>query len=157
MSQRIEKLLARLRTGIAKSEGVFRALDRAEWEIVIYEDPYPWTIRDLLAHLLSAEEGLLQLAQDVASGGEGAPREFDHQAFNATEQKRLAHVPPERLLIDLIAARQRTLSWVTGLEEAALDRMGRHPALGEITVETFINAIYGHQLIHMRDLKQVLT
>jgi hypothetical protein len=156
VSERIEELLARLRKGIAKSKEIFESLDQRDWEVVLYEDPYPWTIRDLLAHFLSAEEGLLRLARDVAAGGDGAPEGFDYQAFNASEQKRLARVPRQQLLIDLIAARQRTVTWTEELEEATLDRAGRHPALGEITVETFINAIYGHQLMHMRDLKRVL-
>jgi hypothetical protein len=156
VSERIEELLARLRKGIAKSKEIFESLDQRDWEVVLYEDPYPWTIRDLLAHFLSAEEGLLRLARDVAAGGDGAPEGFDYQAFNASEQKRLARVPRQQLLIDLIAARQRTVTWTEELEKATLDRAGRHPALGEITVETFINAIYGHQLMHMRDLKRVL-
>lgn len=156
MSERVEKLLIRLRKGIAGSCGVFESLDPAQWELVLYEEPYPWTVRDLLAHFLSAEEGLLALAQDVVAGGGGAPEGFDYHAFNASEQQRLAHVPRDHLLADLIRARQRTLAWVEGLEEPALDLVGRHPALGEITVETFINAIYGHQLMHIRDLKQIL-
>jgi hypothetical protein len=109
-----------------------------------------------LAHFVSAEAGLLRLARDVAAGGPGAPEGFDYDAFNASEQERLIHVSRERLLADLIAARQVTLTWVEDLEVTALDRTGRHPALGEITVEAFINAIYGHQLMHMRDLMQVL-
>ena len=40
-----------------------------------------------------------------------------------------------------------------GLDETDLDRTGRHPVLGEITMEDFVNAIYGHQLLHMRDLQ----
>jgi len=34
--------------------------------------------------------------------------------------------------------------------------MGHHQALGEITLEDMINAIYGHQLMHMRDLRPLL-
>lgn len=156
MSDRIERLVARLRKGIARSRDIFEALDPAQRDLVLYETPYPWTVRDLLAHFVSAEEGLLLLAHDVATGGEGAPEGFDYQAFNATEQDRLAYVSWERLLDELLAARQRTLSWVAGLEEEVLDRKGRHPALGQITVETFIDAVYGHQLMHIRDLKQIL-
>jgi hypothetical protein len=31
--------------------------------------------------------------------------------------------------------------------------MGYHPALGKVTLEALINAIHGHQLMHMRDLQ----
>jgi hypothetical protein len=156
MSDRIARLLSRLRKGMAKSQEIFESLKPEEWDGVLYDEPYPWSVRDLLAHFVSAEAGLLQLAQDVAAGGPGAPQGFDYDAYNASEQERLAHVPREQLLADLIAARQVTLTWVEELEETALDRTGRHPALGEISVKTVINAIYGHQLMHMRDLMQAL-
>jgi hypothetical protein len=157
MSDRIDKLLTRLRKGIAKSVKAFDSLDGAEWDLVLYDEPYAWTVRDLLAHFLSAEEGLRRLAQHIAAGGPGVSGEFDYHAFNASEHERLTSVPRGQLLDQLRAARQDTIAWVATLEEAHLNRVGGHPALGEITVETFINTIYGHQLMHMRDLMQVLN
>ncbi len=157
MSARIKQLLSRLRKGIEKTNAIFGSISPAQWDAVLYTEPYPWTVRDLLAHFLSVEEGLLSVAQDIAAGGRGAPAGFDYDAFNAAEQERLAGVPPERLLVDLSTARQRTIEWVMGLSEADLDRVGYHPALGEITLETFINAIYGHQLLHMRELMTALA
>lgn len=156
MSQRKEELVARLRKGLEKTLAIFSSISPAQWEAVLYEKPYPWTVRDLLAHFVSAEEGLLRIAQDIASGGPGAPEGFDYDAYNAAEQQRLAGIPPEQLLADLQAARQRTIDWVVSLKDEDLDRVGRHPALGEVTLETFINAIYGHQLLHMRDLMNAL-
>lgn len=156
MSRRKEELLARLQKGLEKTLAIFGSISPAQWEAVLYEQPYPWTVRDLLAHFVSAEEGLLQIAQDIASGGAGAPEGFDYDAYNAAEQKRLAGVPPEQLLEDLRAARRRTIEWVASLRDEDLDRVGRHPALGEVSLETFINAIYGHQLLHMRDLMNAL-
>ena len=62
----------------------------------------------------------------------------------------------EELQTDLAAARQTTIAWVETLDEDALDRKGHHPALGETTLEDMIKAIYGHQLMHMRDLRLLL-
>jgi hypothetical protein len=93
----------------------------------------------------------------VAAGGAGAPTGFDHHAFNTHEQRRLAAVPGEHLFRRLAARREETLSWVEGLEDELLDRMGRHPALGEITVEGIIEAIHGHHLLHVRDVLGPLT
>jgi hypothetical protein len=95
----------------------------------------------------------LQIAQDVAAGGLGAPPGFDLDAFNAEEQRRLTDKSPEELLSALARVRQVTLGWVRTLEDSQLDRLGRHPALGEVTLEVMITAMYGHQLLHMRDLK----
>lgn len=157
MSEDIDKLVGRLRRGIGKTEEILGRLDSAQWEMVLYEEPYPWTIRDLLAHFVSTEEGLLRLGRDITESGPGAPDDFDYDDFNAAEQERLAGVPPKQLLSALRAARQETIAWVQQLDEQDLDRVGRHPGLGKITLETFINAIYGHQLMHMRDLTRRLS
>lgn len=156
MGERVDKLVARLRKGGHKTAEVLGSLNDDQWEMVFYEGPPVWTVRDLLAHFLSAEEGLLPVAQDIAAGGPGAPEGFDYDEYNASEQARLANVPPHRLLADLEAARQTTIAWVAELDDADLGRMGHHPALGEITLETFLTAIYGHQLMHVRDLQALL-
>ena len=77
MSARTDQLVARLEKGQRKTEQLFGDLTPAQWETVVYEEPYPWTMRDLLAHFLSAEEGLRRIAQDIAAGGPGAPEELD--------------------------------------------------------------------------------
>lgn len=156
MSSRVEAIQSRLQKGLEKTLAILNSLHPAQWETVLYETPYPWTVRDLLAHFVSSEEGLLRLAQDIAAGGPGAPEGFDYDAYNEMEYHRLAGVPPEQLLADLVAARQRTLEWVATLTDEDLDRTGRHPALGEVNLETFLNAMYGHHLMHMRDLMNAL-
>jgi hypothetical protein len=156
MSKRVDRLLARLHKGGAKTLDIFGFLSPVQWNMVLYEEPYPWTVQALLAHFVSAEEALLRVAQDITAGGPGAPEGFDYDAFNAAEQERLAALSPEQLLADMKIARQRTIEWLTGLQEADLDQIGRHPALGEITLEDLINSIYGHQLMHMRELMPIL-
>lgn len=157
MGERVDKLVARLDKGGRKTAEILGNLSDGHWRMALYEGPPTWTVRDLLAHFLSAEEGLLHTAQDIAAGGPGVPEGFDYDQFNAGEQSRLAGLPPDGLLADLATARGLTIAWVAGLDEADLDRLGRHPALGEITLEMFINAIYGHQLMHMRDLQRLLA
>jgi hypothetical protein len=51
---------------------------------------------------------------------------------------------------------ERTLAWLGTIDESALDHIGRHPALGEVSLENMLVAIYGHQLLHMRDLQSKL-
>jgi hypothetical protein len=157
MSKRVDKLAARLRTGSENTMRLLESLSDAQWQAVLYEEPYPWTVRDMLAHLLSTEEGLARLARDVASGGPGAPEDFDdYDHFNAEEQERLAGTPVRKLLADLAAARAATVEWVATLDDATLGREGRHPTLGQVPLDTLINIIHGHQLIHVRDLKALL-
>lgn len=156
MSEHVDELVARLRKGGRKTAEILGGLSDGQWQMVLYSGSPAWTVRDLLAHFLSAEKALLRLAQDIAAGGPGAPVGFDYDVFNADEQARLAGIAPRQLLADLAAAREATIAWVAELEEADLDRTGHHPALGEITLEAFINGFYAHQLLHVRDLQALM-
>ena len=149
---RVQELIVKLERGMQKTEQRFRSLPPEKWSITVYDGSPPWTARSLLAHFASSEVALLAMAKNVASGGPGAPEGFDFDAFNAEEQIRLASRTAEELLGDLISARDALLSWLRALPESALDCQGRHPALGTVSLETMITAIYGHQLLHMRDL-----
>jgi hypothetical protein len=153
---RVESLVARLEKGHLKTQEILGSLAAEEWRTVVYQDPAVWDVRALLAHFVSAEERLLELAQDVVCGGPGAPEGFDFELFNAEEQKRLKDQSPQELLEALADDRRATLDWVRALDDGLLDRLGRHPVLGEVTVETMLLAIYGHQLLHMRELQVLL-
>ena len=154
---RVETLIARLEKGGQRTQEILGDLKPEEWELVVYDDPDPWTIRDVLAHFVSSEEYLRAMAQDVVSGGQGASEMLDLNAVNAAEQERLEERPPQELLANLKAERERTIAWLRTLDDAALDLEGRHPALGEANVEGFINAIYGHHILHMREVQPVIA
>ena len=154
---RVEALFVKLDRGGHKTQQALRALAPEGWSAVVYREPHVWDVRDLLTQLLSAEEGLLRIAQDVAAGGAGAPESLDHDAFNAEEQQRLKGRSPQELLVALAAARGATLAWVGTLDDAQLDRMGRHPGLGRVTLEAIILSMHGHQLLHLRDVQRCLV
>jgi len=155
-NEKIQELAAKLEKGWEKTRQILGDLAPGQWEMVLYDQPYPWTSRDLLAHFLSAEEHLLLLGKDIAAGGEGAPADFDYDEFNQQEQERLALLPPMELLARADAARKETLQWVGSLQESKLENKGLHPALGIVDLETLILSIYGHQLLHMREVRSRL-
>jgi len=49
------------------------------------------------------------------------------------------------------------LNWARTLDDTHLDRIGPHPVLGEISLETMPVSIYGHQLFHMRKAQAKLV
>lgn len=151
---RVEALIAKLEKGKQKTEQVLSALTPEQWQTPVYLEPHLWTVHDMLAHFLPAEEALRRIAQDVAAGEPGTPEGFDLEALIAEAKQRLVDRSPWELLEALAVERQATLDWVRTLEEETLDRIGQHPALGQITLEAMILAIYGHQLLHMRDLQR---
>jgi len=152
---RAEALAARLEKGRQKTFEVLNALTPEQWQQPLYDQP-AWRVRDLLAHFVSAEKQLLDLARDVASGGPGAAPGLDIDRFNAGEQNRLEGRSLSTLLHLFDEERSQTIEWVKSLDAFQLDRIGRHPVLGLINVEAMVTAIYGHQLLHMRDLTRLL-
>ena len=150
---RVEALISRLEKGKEKTNEILGKLSPEQWEQTVFAGPPVWTWRDLLAHFVSAEERLLEVAQNVADGGKGTPEGFNFDDFNAQELPRYKEYPFPRLLALLDIARQETLDWVATLADTHLDRTGRHPALGIVSVEAMVTAIYGHQLLHMREVQ----
>jgi hypothetical protein len=155
-SSRVESLTTKLEKGLTKTQEILGSLAAEQWAAVVYEEPAVWDVRALLAHFVSAEERLLELAQDVVAGGPGVAEDFDFDEFNAAEQLRLKSRSPQVLLEALAGDRGATLEWVRALDDEQLDQVGTHPVLGDVTVEAMILAIYGHQLLHMRELQVLL-
>jgi hypothetical protein len=149
---RVEALVEKLTRGISKSLKVFRSVGPDLWEQPIFDDPESWNLKDIVAHFIYSEEHLLSIAQDIATGGEGSPEGIDIDAFNENEMEKLRHRSVDELLDILNDVRKALIDWVRELGELELDRVGRHPVLGASTVETVINSIYAHQLLHMREI-----
>jgi hypothetical protein len=95
--------------------------------------------------------------EDVANGGPGVPADFDYNAFNAVEVAGLVGRGPGDLLADFRATRGDLIALVERLDDDRLDRRGRHPALGDVTLEVYIKAVYQHAKIHVRDVKRCLA
>lgn len=152
---RVDALAVRLEKGRQKTFEIFNSLTPEQWQMALYHEP-TWQVRHLLVHFVSSEKQLLALTQNVVSGGPGAPPDLDLDRYNADEQRRLEGLSLPALLAMLEIERQQTLAWVRTLDADQLDKVGRHPALGQVNVETMIIAIYGHQLMHMRELSRLL-
>lgn len=149
---RVETLVEKLTRGISKSLEVFRSVEPDQWEQPIFDDSESWDLKDLVAHFIYSEEHLLSIAQDIAFGGEGSPEGIDIDAFNENGIEKLRHRSVDELLDILNDVRKVLIAWVRELDELELDQVGRHPVLGASTVETVINSIYAHQLLHMREI-----
>ncbi|MFA9406284.1 MAG: DinB family protein [Anaerolineales bacterium] len=150
--KRIEKLMARLERGLNKSNEILDAIDYDGWQEPVDGETDGWTVMDLVVHFIVSEEHLLMIAKDIAVGGEGVSEDIDIDAFNEDQLARQPDRTPDELQALLGDVRETTIAWVTEQDDETLDRVGRHPTLGESSVETIIFSIYAHQLLHMREL-----
>ena len=151
-SHRIQELVKKMERNKSLVLRTFANVQPGGWGKAVHENPGAWTLRDLLAHFVSSERMLLKLSKDIAAGGPGAPEGFHYDEFNRKEQELYRSQSPEELLRLFGEARDSTLQWMGNLVEGLLDRKGRHPALGEATLEDVLSAIHGHILLHIREL-----
>ncbi len=158
MNEQIAALVRKLQDEGEAIHARLSALTPEQWDAVVYTEGAPWSARDLLAHLVSAERGHQQLIRAVASGGPGVPADFDVDRYNATHVAQLADRPAAGLLVDLRRVRGDTITLVAALTDEDLARRGRHPALGEHTaLADFIRIVFMHARLHLRDLNRTLA
>ncbi len=149
-------LARRLRTEGEKMQAFFSALRPADWERQVYADGAVWRVREVLAHFVASERGFLALLQNVLAGQGGAAPDFSIDDYNREQVAALSGRQPSQLLDDFVRARQETAAWVAARRPQELQARGRHPFLGETTLEEMIKMIYRHNQIHYRDLRRLL-
>jgi len=157
MGKRRDLIIRRLTNEGESALEFFRGLDEAGWDRRIYAEGSRWTLRQVLCHFISIESGLLRLARDVLDGGEGAPKDLDVDEFNEREVRAMAGSAPSDLLPEFERLRADMVELVRGLDEADLEREGRHPVLGRISLEKLLKLVYRHNMMHLRDVRRVLS
>ncbi len=133
----------------------FSGLSDALWLRQLYSDGAAWSVAQTLEHLILAERQLAQLIERVAGGGPGAPEGFDVDAFNRARTGTLGAVDRAALLDAYRAQRAVTAALARRLDAAQLARRGRHPAMGESSVEEMLKMIYLHNTLHIKDIKKL--
>jgi hypothetical protein len=125
--------------------------------VVVYTEGTDWTPREVMCHFVSAERAFLRIFQDVAAGGEGAPEDLDINEFNEGEVAGMADESPRALLEQFREARAALIAFMQTLDDADLDRQGRHPWFGFDKMEKFTKLVYRHNMIHQRDIRRTLN
>ncbi len=156
LSDRHQLIQKRLHDEGEKLLAVFEALNDAQWATTLYTDGAVWTIKDLLAHQVSAEREFQYYGRDILAGGPGAPEDFSINTFNNAAVVAMADRTAADLLDALRATRQDTIDLVATIADADFARQGRHPFFGMMTIEDMFKLIYRHNMMHARDLRRVL-
>jgi uncharacterized damage-inducible protein DinB len=134
----------------------FSSLSGAQWEKEVYTEGTTWTVRNVLAHFVTAERGFVKLFEQIRQGGPGASEDFSIDRYNASQQEKTRDWTPQQLLEQFQAVRAEMVQWVRGLTESDLQRIGRHPFLGETTLGEMIKMVYLHNQLHYRDVKRAI-
>jgi uncharacterized protein (TIGR03083 family) len=150
------ELAAKLKAEGEKMSGFFAGLTPQQWSTEVYTEGAAWTIRSILAHLMTAERAFLELFENVRQGGEGVSEDFMIDRYNARQQEKTRELAPEALLADYGRVREQMIDWVSRLADAELQRTGRHPFLGVTTLREMVKMVYIHNQTHYRDIRRLL-
>lgn len=116
-----------------------------------------WSAFDVVGHLIHADRtNWLPRMAAILEHGESRPfDDFDRFAQLTQSQGRTMAA----LLEEFAAIRQQSLRELTAraLSDADLDRRGRHPALGMVTLRQLLSTWVSHDLDHLMQVSRVLA
>ena len=127
-----------------------------EW-IAAHEGGETWSPFDVTGHLIHADRtNWIPRARMILEHGEAQAFEpFDRVAqFAVSEGRTLAS-----LLDEFATVRGQSIRELTALRltEAHLDRRGRHPDLGVVTLRQLLSTWVAHDLDHLMQISRVLA
>lgn len=147
-------LAEKLTTEGEKFFAIFAGLTEEQWQTEVYTEGETWTVRNILAHFVTSERGLVKLFESIRTGGLGAAEDFSIDRYNARQQEKVKNLSAAELQEQFIAVRAETVKWVSRLAQEELDIEGRHPYLGQVPLVEMIKMIYLHNQIHFRDFRK---
>ena len=120
------------------------------------EGPDTWSAYDVVGHLIHGERtDWMPRARIIFDHGESRTFDrFDRSAqFSESEGKTLA-----ALLDEFAMERRRNLNQLAAMQltDADLDRRGRHPELGMVTLRQLLATWVAHELDHLMQIARVL-
>jgi len=150
------RLAERLQKEGEKVVAYFSALGDEHWNTEVYTEGDIWTIRNVLAHFVTSERGLIKLFERIRQGGLGASEDFSIDHYNASQQQKTRNLTPQELLEQFIEVRATTVEWTSSLAPEELSIEGRHPFMGQVPLIEMIKMLYLHNQIHFRDFRKLV-
>ncbi len=148
-----------LRQGLVDAQGTLAAvlerLGPSDWSRRSPNEG--WTIRELLAHLSTAERGFVSVIRRLAAGEGGVPDDFDRDRWNASQLRKQAEVDERGLWQQLVAAHEQLLDLLERMDDDAFERRGRLSSGEDGSVEDAFRLIARHMRDHTTDVEAALA
>lgn len=134
---------------------VFRALldgvseEQARWK----PDPARWSLLEVVCHLADEERDDFRERLARTLRGEGAWPPIDPPGWAV--ERRYNDREPAASLADFLEERERSLTWLRGLDAFAPEASHEHPRLGVLTAGDLLASWVAHDLIHIRQMTRL--
>jgi uncharacterized damage-inducible protein DinB len=149
-------LAEKLREEGNKLADFLSGLDEHQWKVEVYAEGITWTVRGILAHLMTAERSFIPLFGRIRHGGPGVAEDFSIDRYNARQQEETRELAPPALLAAYRSTRDEMIALVQGFNSEELEKRGRHPFLGVTTLREMVKLVYIHNQTHYRDIRRAL-
>jgi len=111
-----------------------------------------WSALECLQHLLDAERVVFPFrARRLLEG-----RDFPAYDPDREGTKLEVEASPAAMAQGFRQMRADSLELLAGIEEAALDRRGKHPELGEVSLGELLNEWAAHDLVHTMQAERAM-
>lgn len=157
MPDRKEVLLKKLEGVRASLLDTAAAITADQWERKVFSESEEWQVLDLFRHIVSAEQSMTRLIENIRDGGEGASADFDLTRWNDSRVKKVRHKTIGDLTVDLAQNRAYLLGVIESLGEDDWDKKGRHGSLRIMSIEEILNLIADHEEHHMEDIQAAIA
>ena len=157
MSQRKGTLRQAILSDHAASLAILTRLTPEQWEMAVpSETEAPWRALDVLAHLAVSEGGQLGQIRRCVAGEVTVPDDFDLARYNRRSVQKQAGRTVAEHLAEINRAHAEVLATLDAVDEADLDKTGRHARGDILTVEAFFHRITEHRRQHAEALARDL-
>ncbi len=155
---KVAEIREKKQASYAGLDELFGRMTETDWGRPVHGHTEGWTVRDALAHLVTAGAGLLRAAQLMAEGALRMSPDFDLDRWNQRQVEKQAGRTAADLRTDLETLNGHTLAYLDQLSaaETALDRRGQHAVFGDVSVEAILRRIYRHEREHAQEIMTAL-
>ncbi len=134
----------------------FQSLTPVQLELQVYQDGARWTAKQVVAHFVTIERSMQKLFNNILSGGQGAPADFDVDRYNKSKVAKLDGTALDELIVQFRAVRRETINIVDRMSDSDFDREGYHAFHGHGRLEHFIRWTYEHAGLHEDDIRKAM-
>jgi hypothetical protein len=135
---------------------VIGQMEVADWERPVQAVEAGWTVKQVLLHLATSENGQLATGNAIAAGQPTVPDDFDLNRYNRRQiEKNQARQPPE-ILFGMAESRRKLLAFLDEVSAEDLDKRGKHGRGDVISLEQLFYRIGEHEAEHTAEIKQAV-
>jgi uncharacterized damage-inducible protein DinB len=122
----------------------------------VYGDGLQWNVRQVAVHIADADKGHNSQVMAFAEGREIIPPDFDIERYNKRTTEKRADVTFSEARTALSESRAALNAWLDTLQEADLDKVGRHASLRMLTIREVLKHMASHERQHADDIAAAL-